>query len=420
MLNFPKKFSQKLSSQWWWVLGLVLTVLVIILPAWELLKDRPISANPYFSVETMEQGFRFTRETVVLRALNELLILGLLLSLIFSFRGARLVRRLEEAGGNIIIGIVYISLAVACLERLISLPFSWYLGFYREKQWGLSVQSWGSWLSEYLLSFALDWLNYLIIFLIIFWLLRRFPHRWWYLAGSILSLLSAFWLMIYPVVINPLFNEQVPLQDPQLTAAIEELAEKAGIDLQGVWEEKASLKTVRANAYVTGLGPTKRVVIWDTLIKDYTFQEVETVVAHELGHAYYGDTFWMWVGSGLASFASCFILALACKSFRNLGKLNITVPYQPRAIPAIMLVFFILAKLFLPLANTYSRMVEYRADRFAVQISGQQEAYISVMKKLSQANPTIIDPPPLVEWFLFDHPAPLKRIQAIERVAADD
>lgn len=420
LLNFPKKTFLKLSPQWWWVLGIVLTVLVIILPAWELLKVRPVSANPYFSLETMEQGFRFTRETVVLRAINQLLILGLLMALVFSQQGARLIWRLERAGGGFFTGLIYISFTVAVLESLISLPFSWYLGLYRERQWGLSVQSWSSWLSEYILSFALNWFSSLVVIFIIFWLMRRFQHRWWYLAGIILSLLSAFWFIIYPVVITPLFNEQVPLQNPQLTAAIEELAQKAGVELKGVWEEKASLKTNRANAYVAGLGPTKRVVLWDTLINNYSLQEVETVVAHELGHAYFRDTFWMWVGSSLSSFASCFLIALACNNFKNLGKLNIAVPYQPRALPAIILMFFILTKLFLPIANTYSRMVEYRADRFAVQISGQKEAYISVMKKLSQVNPTMVDPPPLVEGILFDHPAPLKRIQAIQRVAADE
>lgn len=416
LVKFPNKSGAGPFPPLWWSLGLISTVLVIILPAWQLLKAPIIEVNPYFSLETMERGFHFTREGVLLKAFNDLLIFGLLWALVFSRWGTRFIRKLERAGGSLFLGLVYITLAIAGLEVLISFPFAWYLNFYREKLWGLSVQSWLSWLAEYLLSFTLNCFSSLVLFLLIFWLIKRFRQNWWVFTGFILSALTAFLFMLYPILISPLFNEQKPLQDPQLTAAMEKLAQRAGIELEGVWEEKASIKTQRANAYVTGLGPTKRIVIWDTLIRDYSPQEVEAVVAHELGHVIYNDIFWGWLGSSLLTFVTGYIVSLALKNVRNLGKLQASFPYQPRVLTVVILLFFILAKLSLPLANTSSRWVEYRADRFAVTLSGQGEVYISVMQKLAQSNPIMVDPPPLVEWILFDHPAPLKRIQALEPI----
>ncbi|MGE5654639.1 MAG: M48 family metallopeptidase, partial [Bacillota bacterium] len=328
---------------------------------------------------------------------------------------ARWVGRWEGKSRTETGAIVRLTTTVMVLTELLALPANYYLGFVREHRWGLSVQPLGGWIKDYLLGFVIGWASNLFIILVVVWLIRRAARRWWLATGIALTIFGAIFTLLYPVLIDPLFVEREPMQDPQVLAMAQRLADHAGAKLDGVFLEKASLKTNRANAMVTGLGPTKRIIIWDTLLRDYPPEEVESVVAHELGHAIYRDVFWSWVGSSLAAILGSWLVARILGTPQQAGGLSWTRASQPRVVVAALLLLSLISTLSAPVMNTVTRVVEARADRFALDITANPQAFIQSEVRLALSNPSDYDPPKLLEWFRYTHPAAMNRVRAGER-----
>jgi STE24 endopeptidase len=301
---------------------------------------------------------------------------------------------------------------------LISMPLSYYSGFQLPHRYEMSTQTLKGWVVDQVKSLLVGAVLGLILLEIIYAVLRAFPGTWWLWAAGILLLFSILLANLAPILLMPLFYKFVPLGDEHadLAERLLRLAERANTIVQGVFKFDMSRRTKAANAGLTGLGNTRRIILGDTLIDEFTPDEIETVLAHELGHHVHKDiplgmafeTILTLVGLYLASL----ILALGTAIFGFWG------PGDVAAMPLLVIVMGVYGLVTMPLGNVFSRWRERRADEYALQITGKGEAYASALTRLANQNLAEADPEPWVEFLLYSHPALGKRIAMAETYKA--
>lgn len=283
-------------------------------------------------------------------------------------------------------------------------PLGLWGGLVRERRWGLSTQSLSSWLADLAKGLAVNALLAAGALLAVVALARALPGWWPVPVGAALAALVVLLSFLAPVVLEPLFNRYEPLGDEELAGVLRDLAERAGVPVRDVLVQDASRRTRKANAYVSGLGGTRRLVVSDTLLEQASPAEVRVVVAHELGHRRHGHVAW---GTALVTAQA---VAGTAVVWAVLG----TKAADPRLIPAIMLLGLALGLAALPLLTAASRGWERRADRFALALTGDRGAYRSVFLRLARTNLSDLDPPRLLYVLLFTHPTPPERIAAAD------
>ena len=318
------------------------------------------------------------------------------------------------AGGNDW-GVVAVYFVLFSLFFLIfDLPLSFYSGFLLEHQFALSNQNFGQWLLDLgkktLLSFALS----LLLLEGLYWIIRVDPAHWWFWAWACYAFVSYVLGKIFPVFIVPLFYKYGPLEDKELESKILSLAARFNMPVGNVYSLNLSKTTKKANAAFMGIGKTKRVVLSDTLIRQFTHEEIEMVMAHELGHYKHHDV-WRLLGFGLAAsfvaFAAGFWGMEALAALLGLGSAaNIA------GLPLLFLIFYGVSLVLMPLTNGYSRKRERAADLFALKtLPGHKDVFISCMKKLGEQNLADPEPPVWYEWLFYDHPSIGKRITMAQK-----
>ena len=298
------------------------------------------------------------------------------------------------------------------LNLMIDLPFSVYSGFFLEHKFGLSNQTFSAWAGDFLkksiLSFALG----LALMEGLYYLIQNQPAIWWVWAWVGYAIVSYVLGKLFPVLIVPIFYKYSPIVDAGLREAILGLAAKHKMPLENVYSINLSKTTKKANAAFMGMGKTRRVVLSDTLIDQFSQKEIEVVVAHELGHFLHKDIwrqFFFGLATSLISFWVAFhVLDGWSKSLGYLGS------GDAAAMPLLFFVFFVASLVLTPLQNMFSRMLERAADRFALDETQDVPSFISCMKKLGEVNLADSNPHPLYEWFFYDHPAISKRIRMAE------
>jgi STE24 endopeptidase len=234
---------------------------------------------------------------------------------------------------------------------------------------------------------------------------RRFPRSWWAPAGAGSVLVGAGLAALAPVILDPLFNDFTPLSEGQTRSDVLELAEAAGVKVGEVYSVDASRRTTAANAYVTGLGPTKRVVLFDTLLDRYSRDEVRVVVAHELAHVRHKDV--------LRSVAYAAIVAPAgALAVQQLSWRLSPERGTPGALPALALAAALVSAPIGLVGNRLSRAVERRADAYSLELSRSPEAFVSFERAIALQNVADLDPPGWVTSLLATHPSTLERIGA--------
>lgn len=278
----------------------------------------------------------------------------------------------------------------------------------RAVDYGISTQSLGAWLGDAARSLGITGVLAACGTVLLAGLVRRYPRRWWLLAGAGAAALGAALTLAGPVLIAPQFNdfERLPPDSP-VRADVLELGQQAGVDVGDVYRVDASRRSSTLNAYVAGLGPTKRVVLYDNLIEDGERREIASVVAHELGHVAHSD-----LPRGLA-FAAL-VAPLTMLFAGELGGLAMrragAAPGTPASVPALLLALGIGAFLVSVPANQLSREVEASADAFALRITDDPRALIDLQARLAQRNLSDPDPPAIVRVLLGTHPTALERI----------
>jgi len=358
----------------------------------------------YFSVDQVNRGREYSLMLRLLFIGSFIAEFAFLIWLVFGDQGAALSRWAQSAAGGYWGGVLLFFASLWGLLQIITLPFAIYGSYYWQHRWGFSTQSLGGWWIDYLKGAGLELAITSVGVLLFFWLINRWSN--WWLAGAVLF---SLWLILqsflWPVLVSPLFNRFEPVQDKEVLSMVRDLSQKVQLPVDQVLVMDASQRTTKANAYFTGLGRTKRIVLYDTLLEKYPPGEIKAVVAHEMAHWRQGHIIKGLAMGILGNFILWGLLYFI---------LNTTIPVYGRFPPvtwAVLLLFFLLVSFTSsPIQNYISRNMEVEADRIAVNLTGDIPSAVQLQVDLSTRNMSDVSPPPFIRWFSYSHPPATERI----------
>jgi len=294
---------------------------------------------------------------------------------------------------------------------LLNLPLGYYSGFVLPHRFGQSNQTLKDWIIDQLKGLAVGAPFGLILLELLYLALRVTGDLWWLWAAGGLLVFNVLLINLAPILIMPLFNKYVPLDDEhkELADRLLKLAERAQTKVRGVFKFDMSKRTKSANAALTGIGNTRRIVLGDTLINEFSTDEIETVLAHELGHHVHRDIPVL-VTFGILSMTLGLYLASLGLNWA-IGTFGFTSPADVAALPALGLIFGIYDFFTMPLNNAISRWRENMADDYALQATGKHEAFASAFTRLANQNLGEVDPESWVVFMFYSHPPLGERIE---------
>jgi len=318
------------------------------------------------------------------------------------------------------IAVIVFGAVFGSVFSLLDLPLSYYTGFvlpHRYQQSNQTLQGWwGDLIKSLLLSAVIGGFLLEVLYLI----LRTAPDTWWLWTAGFLLLFNVILANLAPVLLFPIFYKFLPLDEEylDLQERLISLAEKAGTKVTGVFKFDMSRRTKAANAGLTGLGNTRRIILGDTLLEEFSPDEIETVLAHELGHHANHD-----IPLGMAVQTVITLVGLYLTSrglFWGITRFGFESISDIAALPLFGLFLGIFGLITMPLSNGFSRWREQLADEFALQLTGKGFSYASALTRLSNQNLAEVDPEPWIEFFLHSHPALEKRIQMAQSYNPDN
>jgi STE24 endopeptidase len=329
---------------------------------------------------------------------------------------------LGDAAQNYALAVFLYLLMLMTIAKLVGLSVDYY-GFRLEHRFQLSNQRLRGWLWDEAKGFLVGLVLAAIVAELLYFIIRQAPQHWWLISWVVFLGLFVLMAQLAPVILFPIFYKFEPLQNEELKARLVRLSERAGTRVRGVYQWKLSEKSKKANAALTGLGNTRRIILADTLLDNYSSDEIEAVLAHELGHhahRHIMKSIIVQAATTLLGFwAANWVLHYAVDRLHMFETLS-----DFANLPLLVLVTTVLSFVLLPALNAYSRFNERQADRYAFQSIARVGPFISSMNKLADQNLSEREPSPWVEWFFHSHPAISKRMKAAEawakvRAAAD-
>ena len=310
--------------------------------------------------------------------------------------------------------ILYVVL-VAVVCEMVSLPAAFYRGHVLERRFGLASETGAAWLADHAKVLGIRTAFGLVAVWVIYSLIRWSPLLWWLPAAIVAAVAALLFARLAPVLLLPLFFTFKPLDRTELAERLATLSTKAGIRVLGIYEWVLGTKTRRANAALTGSGSTRRILVSDTLLADYTDDEIEVILAHEIGHHVHRDIPKALAVEFALLLASLYGAAVTLEAFwRPLG---LTAPWDIRGLPLLLLTAGGLLTGATPIVNALSRRNERRADRFALALTGRQDAFVSAMKRLGSQNLVEESPSRAAVWLFHTHPPIEERIAAAGKPA---
>ena len=367
-----------------------------------------VAAVELFGSDQVERARRYWRPRYAAALANGLLGLALLAALAFGGLGDRVYAPFD--GWPWWAGAAAVAAVTIVLGTLIRLPLSFWAGYVHEHEWGFSTQTLAGWGADRLKSLGVGVVLAGLALVGLVAAAHAFP-TWWPLVAAVAA--AALVLLLSwaaPVVLEPLFNRARPLDDYELTAQLRALADEAGVPVRDVLVIDASRRTRKLNAYVSGLGSTRRVVLFDTLATEAPPSEVKLVVAHELGHRRARHVA-KGTALGIAGTAAFVLLLWALLQWEAVrDAIGAAGPGDPRVIPFVLLLGAVLEAALSPLGSALSRRWERQADDFSLALTGDLETFEATHRRLALANLADLDPPGLVYIAWFTHPAPPERI----------
>ncbi|MCJ7532416.1 MAG: M48 family metallopeptidase [Anaerolineales bacterium] len=315
---------------------------------------------------------------------------------------------------NLWLVIAAFAVIYAGIDMLLSLPLSYYSEFVLPHRYELSNETLKGWIADNLKALLIFAPIGLILIEVIYAVLRRFPNTWWLWAAGFMLLFTVLLANLSPLLIAPIFNKYIPLgeEHQDLAERLLRLAERAHTRVRGVYKFDLSRRTKTANAALTGIGNSRRIILGDTLIEEFTPDEIETVLAHELGHHVNRDIPLIILVGSVSTLVGFYLASLGLKwgvhfwGFEDASDIS--------ALPLFILVIGVYSLVTMPLNNAFSRWRERLADQYALQATGNGEAFASAMRRLANQNLADADPEPWVEFLLYSHPALRKRIAMAE------
>jgi STE24 endopeptidase len=311
-------------------------------------------------------------------------------------------------------------LILSYANTVISIPFSLYSTFKIENKYGFNTMTPELWLKDFFKSIILSTIITGILVSVGLWIVQSSPNAWWIWIWGFFLVFSLFMMYISPYVIEPLFNKFTPLEEQVLVEQIKHMLHKVSITVSRVFRMDASKRSRHTNAYFSGIGRVKRIILYDTLLEIMNHDEILAVLAHEAGHWKRKHILKMIIATELLSF---FILYGVSRIFQT-GLLTDLFHIQTGTFFAkIVIIGFlggIVSLLFIPFSSSISRRFEREADRFAFSLSGNNESMISALIKLSKDNLSNLHPHPLYAAFYYSHPPMVQRIEQIRNLTRDE
>ncbi|MFC8718425.1 M48 family metallopeptidase [Kitasatospora sp. NPDC057198] len=368
-----------------------------------------------FTPQERERGRALRRSRLPWALGGQLASLALSAVLGFTAAGAGLVGTVGGwFGGSWAAEVLAGAAALVLLGRVVTLPFSAEVRV-ASARYGLVTQGWAGWAVDALRGTAVTLALFLPLALGLYALIGWSPGRWWLPAAAAAALLTVALSFLHPLLLEPLFNRFSPLPDGELRTALLELARRDGIAVRDVLVADASRRTTALNAYVSGFGPTRRIVVYDTLLTTAEPREIELVAAHELGHVKHRDVLTGTVLGALGAAVAVPVLAALLAWRPLLDAAGVVEAQSPRSLPLLAALAALLGALSTPAQCAASRRIEARADRHALELTGDAEQFIAMQRRLAVANVADPYPPRAVELLLATHPSTGRRIAAARR-----
>ena len=334
------------------------------------------------------------------------LVLSLVVAGLLALAGRRLVALVP---GHWTVKAVGMTGLVLLVTRLATLPLD-AKAEQALRRYGLSTQTWTSWADDALRSLGIGIVTTSLVVVVVLALARRFPSGWWAPAAAVTALLVVLGSFVYPVLVEPAFNRFTSLPAGQLRTDLLALAARDGVPVEDVLVADASRRTTALNAYVSGFGSTRRIVLYDTLLEQSTPREIELVTAHELGHAKRDDVLHGTVLGALGGAAGVVALFLLLSWAPVLRRVGAASAGDVRVVPLVLFLGVLVPLLLSPVTNLLSRHVEARADVHSLELTGDVPTFVDSEKRLSTTNLSDLDPNPFVYGFFFTHPSGPQRI----------
>ena len=310
------------------------------------------------------------------------------------------------------VALIVFAFIVGIAESVLTLPLGFISGYVVERRYGLSNQSLKRWAWEHVKGMLVGVPLLLVALIVLYACLERFGNAWWLPAGALFTLFSVLLARLAPVLLFPIFYRFTPLEDGPLKERLSRLCAAAGIAFGGIYTFDLSKNTKKANAGFAGIGRSKRIILGDTLVHDFTEDEIETVFAHELGHYVRHHLLTGIVVGTVSTFLGLFLSSILYEwSLRLVGFTSAT---ELGALPLLAVWLSLFGLVMSPLGNMLSRKHEREADRYAVERTGNAGAFASALRKLAFMNLADPEPHPLVEFFFYSHPSISRRIRAVE------
>ncbi|GAH44969.1 unnamed protein product [marine sediment metagenome] len=367
--------------------------------------------HPLLDKEKQLQAKRYEKEKRLLGLASMVLSLVILLGFYFSGLSAWLANL--QIGNSIIWTFLLYVLSFQMISVFFGFPLSFYSNYVHEHRWNFSNHTVKSWLWEQIKGFLVGLILMLILLGLLFWIMAVYPQNWWLIAGLAFAFVSVVLATIFPVVILPIFNKYIPVENKELTDALERILSEGGLKSSGFFKEDMSRQTKKENAFLAGLGKTRRVVLGDNLMENMSVPEIESIIAHEVGH-YKNRHIWKNLVIGtLEGVVAFFILNLAMRSifsqFLSSTSWNLTL----------FPVFIIMAGgisvfLFSPFSNAISRYFEKNADQYALESIQDKKAFMTAMAGLADRNLSNAYPELWVKLLYYSHPPVGERLAMAE------
>ncbi|HBA88664.1 MAG TPA: peptidase M48 [Geobacter sp.] len=366
--------------------------------------------------EALAKSARYTMDQSRVGLIESIYDSFLLLAFMFTPLLPWYDNRIASLSGSFVIRGVLFLLILTLAQNVLEIPFSLYSTFRVEKRYGFNTMTAGLWISDFCKSNLISALLLALLTSAALLLVQNSPDFWWFWVWGFFFLFSITMMYISPYLIEPLFSKFTPLGDPELEEEIQRMLERAGIRVKGVMQMDASRRSLHSNAYFTGIGRVKRIVLYDTLLKQMERPELLAILAHEAGHWKKGH---IWKRLAVMEGAALLLFYLVHLLVAWGGLPGLFGLADASFVAQILMVSFLLSIVSFPLAplsSWLSRRNEWEADRFAADLSGAPHALASALVKLSTENLANLHPHPLYAWFYYSHPPVVQRVETLHRM----
>jgi len=379
----------------------------------------PAVFQEYIDPETHEKTIRYNLDSGKFSFLE--MVVSLLVIIYFVYWGGfdwiDQIARSSNPNGYYLPALIF-GILFFLIKTVIDLPFDLYGTFVIEERYGFNKMTPRLFVSDLLKSLALNALIGIPIYLGILWFMAKAGIFWWVWCWVFLMAIQILMLIIYPIWIAPIFNKFTPLEDGELKDAILSLTQKAGFPFQGVFTMDGSKRSKHSNAFFTGIGNKKRIVLFDTLIAQMKIPQILSVLAHEIGHYKLRHVKKLFVVSSLGSLLSLYLLSRLFNLEIFYHGFGFSHPSTYAALVILSLSLSSLSFLFTPLFSALSRRFEYKADEFALKNLDDPRPMTEVIAILAKENLSTLNPHPWYSFFHYSHPSPVERVKAMERIIA--